>query len=90
MQVSRTGPNRLLLEASYRGDRPLEGVVVRVHLNAPTGNAVVGRTTIQQEEPNAEFDLGAQRVDVWLPALDRGANTAFTIDLEPLARPADA
>jgi hypothetical protein len=82
--LHRAGPQRQLLEMSNRGSETLRDAVVRVYLNAPALRAVVGRTTLQQEEPKAKFEFGKGIVDVRIPELRAGEHLAYTLDVEPL------
>ena len=64
------------------GSEPLEGAVVRVHLNTPVLDVEVKRTVLQQDSPRARYDVGRSAVDIALPALERNDRQSFAIDLE--------
>jgi hypothetical protein len=84
VRVERTGPRRNLLEVSNRSGEPQAGLLLRVYLNTASHAVEVGRTTLQQEEPQPIFDWDANHFDLRLPELPAGGSRAFTLDVEPL------
>jgi hypothetical protein len=85
VRVERTGPHRSLIEVTNRDAEPRAGLLLRVYLNTSTADVQVGRTTLQQEEPDPIFDWPRNQVDVALPELAAGASRAYTFDVEPLS-----
>jgi hypothetical protein len=83
LRLTRTGPNRLVLDVSNGGDR-LSGAVVRVHLNAAVLDVEVVRTILQQEKPVALFRPDRAAVDIVLPPMRQRDQQSFAIDLERL------
>jgi hypothetical protein len=85
VRVERTGPHRSLVEVTNRDAEPLAGLLLRVYLNTATEDVRVGRTTLQQEEPDPIFDWPKHQLDLRLPQLAVGESRAYTLDVEPLS-----
>ena len=90
VRIERSGPQRSLVEVSNRDATPLAGLWLRVYLNTETGDVEIGRTTLQQAEPEPSFDWAQNRLDMRLPALAAGASQSYTLDIVPLADDAPA
>ena len=75
------GPNRVLVAVTNEGRADLAGLALRVHLNRPVRRISVERTTLQQRTPEAKPDTAESRVDLKLPRLEAGANSAYYVDL---------
>ena len=84
VRVERIGPHRSLVEVTNRDGAAWADLLLRVHLNTPTQDVEVGRTTLQQAKPELSFDWARNRVDVRLPQLAARASRAYTFDIAPL------
>jgi hypothetical protein len=82
--TERVGPARRLVVAVNRNRETVRGAVLRVHLNDSLRGAEVGRTTLQQQQPVVRMDRRRERLDIVLPDLPGGSQTAYTLDLQPL------
>lgn len=75
------GPNRVLVAVTNEGRADLAGLALRVYLNRPVRRISVERTTLQQNTPEANPDAAESLVDLKLPRLAAGANSAYYVDL---------
>jgi hypothetical protein len=82
-RLRRSGPQRLTVDVTNRGDEEIEGLVLRVHLNAPCRSVRVAGTKLLQELPGFALDRERERVDLPLPALAARSTLSFHLDVEP-------
>lgn len=84
--VRRAGPRRLVVEVTNNAQLPVEGLVLRVHLNEPAPAGVRAETTaLLQAEPTLRPVPEAEAIDLALPPLDARRSRAYSLDFESAA-----
>ena len=85
--VRRAGPRRLIVEVTNNAQLPVEGLVLRVHLNEPAPAGVrVETTALMQANATLRGVRGAEAVDLALPPLDARRSRAYSLDFESARR----
>jgi hypothetical protein len=81
--VRRAGPRRLIVEVTNNARLPVEGLVLRVHMNDPVpAGARVETTALMQAEAVLRPVPGADAIDLVLPTIDARRSRAYSLDFE--------
>jgi hypothetical protein len=81
--VRRAGPRRLIVEVTNNARLPVEGLVLRVHLNEPVHAGVrVETTALLQARATLRRVPEAEAIDLVLPTLDARRSRAYSLDFE--------
>ena len=81
--VRRAGPRRLIVEVTNNAQLPVQGLVLRVHLNEPAPAGVrVETTALMQAKATLRGVPDAEAVDLVLPPLDARRSRAYSLDFE--------
>jgi hypothetical protein len=80
--LTRRGPQRLLIEVSNTGPEPAPGLAVRVYAREPIAHARVTPATIFSAAPVLVHVPGARELDLRLPELGAHASRAYLLDVE--------
>jgi peptidoglycan/xylan/chitin deacetylase (PgdA/CDA1 family) len=83
VRFERAGPQRIDAHVTHRGPRAIEGLALRVWLDAPARTASAASSVLFGAAPEVRFVPGESRADLLLPPVPAGGSRTWHFEWEP-------